>query len=229
MKTEIKIKNWKTNKTIISGKYTSIKKALKKNKNIDFSFADLRGVDLSGARLKNTDFYSANFEGANFNNSNFEGANFSRADMRWVTAIGAKFKNTKFQHAHFKYSDFRYTNFKGADFSWADFGVTKISRNAYHEDKPNSFGFVDFRGADLNDVFLSELQIRCGLFDTDPECLNVSISARKSFTCKLCGSKIETKITHKEKENSAIFWCDSCGTTYKRNTDTWYIPKDIEV
>jgi hypothetical protein len=102
---KIEIRNIFNGKIIISGKYESIKDALKKKSGADLSMADLRGADLRGADLSWANLSGADLRGADLLRADLSGADLRWADLRWANLSGA---------------DLRWVNLSGVDLSWVD-------------------------------------------------------------------------------------------------------------
>ena len=79
---KIEIKSRFTDKIIISGKYTSIKDCLEKNKGANLRGANLRGANLQGADLRGANLWIANLRGANLRGADLRGANLRGAYLR---------------------------------------------------------------------------------------------------------------------------------------------------
>lgn len=76
---KIEIRNRRNGKTIISGKYESVKDCLEKNRGANMDGANLYGANLRGANLYGADLTSANLSGANLYGANLYGADLDGA------------------------------------------------------------------------------------------------------------------------------------------------------
>jgi len=82
-KKRIKIlSRWDNKKVLVSGKYTSIKDCLEKNRGADLSGAYLRGADLGGADLSGAYLGDADLRGAYLGGAYLSGADLRGADLR---------------------------------------------------------------------------------------------------------------------------------------------------
>jgi len=96
---KIEIKSRFTDKRIISGKYTSIKDCLEKNKGANLRGANLRGANLQGADLWGAYLQDANLRGAYLQDANLQGAYLQGADLRGAYLQDANFRGAYLQGA----------------------------------------------------------------------------------------------------------------------------------
>jgi hypothetical protein len=115
---KITIKNFKTDKTILSGDYESIKDALQQNRGANLRRADLREANLRGADLRGADLRGADLRGADLREANLWGADLRGADLREANLRGADLWEADLREANLWGADLDsiYIHIKGSDY-----------------------------------------------------------------------------------------------------------------
>ena len=117
---KIKIRNRFDNKIILSGKYTSIKECLEKNRG-----ADLRGADLWSADLGSADLRSADLRGAYLRSAYLGSADLGSADLRGANLRGAYLRGADLRGANLGSADLGSADLGSADLGSADLWSAK--------------------------------------------------------------------------------------------------------
>ncbi len=104
---EIKIINRFTQKTIVKGKYESIKECLEKNSGAYLHDAYLGGADLGGADLHGADLRGADLRGAYLHDAYLRGADLGGADLGGADLHGADLRGADLRGAYLHDADLR--------------------------------------------------------------------------------------------------------------------------
>jgi len=138
---KITIKNRFTKETIITGKYTSIKDCLVKNRGAYLGSADLCGADLMDSNLRGADLRVADLREADLRNADLMVADLRNANLMDSNLRGANLRGADLREADLMDSNLRVADLRNADLRNANLMVADL-RNANLMDS-------NLRGANL--------------------------------------------------------------------------------